>query len=378
MQDQIFLINDKDELLEMNQQGFVTEDRFQKLLEEHPNLLSGSLINPDAPRKWVLVSREIGIPDEESGASRWAIDHLFIDQDSIPTLVEVKRSTDTRLRREVVGQMLDYAANAVSFWNASEIRMIFENTCKQKNLDHVIEISNLVNSQYSYQQFWDQLETNLTAGKIRMLFVADLIPKELQSIIEFLNEQMTPAEVLGVEIKQYKNNEFKTLVPRVMGRTIEAQKKKGTRKAKEWTEKLFLAEIKELGNDTFRVTQELLTFAKSNNVRLEFGSGAIHGSVFFMYNYNEVSHYLFVLWTDGKLEIPFGNSRKSDFYKPVEKRNYILAELNDIIETKIPKSKVNKHPSFRIEELADQDKLDSFTSFFNGLILQIQEFNDNC
>jgi hypothetical protein len=29
--------------------------------------------------------------------------------------VEVKRSTDTRLRREVVGQMLDYAANAVVY-----------------------------------------------------------------------------------------------------------------------------------------------------------------------------------------------------------------------------------------------------------------------
>jgi len=29
-------------------------------------------------------------------------------------VVEVKRGTDTRIRREVVGQMLDYAANAVS------------------------------------------------------------------------------------------------------------------------------------------------------------------------------------------------------------------------------------------------------------------------
>jgi hypothetical protein len=33
------------------------------------------------------------------------------DQNAVPTLVEVKRSSDTRIRREVVGQMLDYAAN---------------------------------------------------------------------------------------------------------------------------------------------------------------------------------------------------------------------------------------------------------------------------
>jgi hypothetical protein len=34
----------------------------------------------------------------------------------VPTLVEVKRSDDTRIRREVVGQMLDYAANGVVYW----------------------------------------------------------------------------------------------------------------------------------------------------------------------------------------------------------------------------------------------------------------------
>jgi hypothetical protein len=31
-----------------------------------------------------------------------------LDQDAVPTLVEVKRSSDTRIRREVMGQMSDY------------------------------------------------------------------------------------------------------------------------------------------------------------------------------------------------------------------------------------------------------------------------------
>jgi len=29
----------------------------------------------------------------------WALDHLLLDQDAIPTLVEVKRSSDTRIRK---------------------------------------------------------------------------------------------------------------------------------------------------------------------------------------------------------------------------------------------------------------------------------------
>jgi hypothetical protein len=44
----------------------------------------------------------------------------------VPTPVEVKRSSDTRLRREVVGQMLDYAANAIVYWPADHIRGQFE------------------------------------------------------------------------------------------------------------------------------------------------------------------------------------------------------------------------------------------------------------
>ena len=57
---------------------------------------------------------------------RWSLDHLFVDQDAIPTFVEVKRSSDTRLRRQVVGQMLDYAANASAYWDAGRLRSSFE------------------------------------------------------------------------------------------------------------------------------------------------------------------------------------------------------------------------------------------------------------
>lgn len=66
-------------------------------------------MNQAAPRRWLLVSREWGVPREEGGGGHWSLDHLFLDQEGVPTLVEVKRSSDTRLRREVVGQMLDYA-----------------------------------------------------------------------------------------------------------------------------------------------------------------------------------------------------------------------------------------------------------------------------
>lgn len=47
--------------------------------------------------------------------------------------------------------------------------------------------------------------------------MADKIPTELRRIVEFLNQQMDPAEVLAVKIKQYTGQGLKTLVPRVFG-----------------------------------------------------------------------------------------------------------------------------------------------------------------
>jgi hypothetical protein len=85
----IFLIKDDETLVEMTEEKYDSEDLLQGLLEKYPNLLAGDQIDSETPRKWLLISREFGVPDNETGGSRWSIDHLFLDQDGVPTLVEV-------------------------------------------------------------------------------------------------------------------------------------------------------------------------------------------------------------------------------------------------------------------------------------------------
>ena len=127
----IYLIQSNGELLEMTERGYTSEDMLQTLLAKYPNLLAGSQMNPDDPRRWLLVAREAALPAEEGAGGRWSVDHLFLDQDGIPTLVEVKRASDTRIRREVVGQMFDYAANALIHWPVDIIRNSFNATCEK-------------------------------------------------------------------------------------------------------------------------------------------------------------------------------------------------------------------------------------------------------
>lgn len=126
MSGHVFLLQDGGGLVRMSESPYDSESLLQELLARYPDLLAGDQIDGAEPRRWLLVSREMGVPGEEDGADRWSLDHLFLDQEAIPTLVEVKRSSDTRIRREVVGQMLDYAANAVVYWPVETIRARFE------------------------------------------------------------------------------------------------------------------------------------------------------------------------------------------------------------------------------------------------------------
>jgi hypothetical protein len=79
-------------------------------LAEYPNVLAGDQ-DSEVRKRWLLVKRELGVASGEDAPDRWSLDHLFLDEEGVPTLIEVKRGSDTRIRREVVGQMLDYAAN---------------------------------------------------------------------------------------------------------------------------------------------------------------------------------------------------------------------------------------------------------------------------
>lgn len=106
MAERIYARAGKGGLEPLEEEPFSNEDELQALIAEHPELLDGKQIRPDDPRRWVLVTREKGIAETADAGARWAIDHLIVDQDSVPTLAEVKRGSNPEIRRTVVGQML--------------------------------------------------------------------------------------------------------------------------------------------------------------------------------------------------------------------------------------------------------------------------------
>lgn len=150
-------------LIQMSEQAYAAEADLQALLAAHPDLLTAD----GEPHRWLLVSREFGIASEQDGSGRWSLDHLFLDEEGVPTLVEVKRSTDTRIRREVVGQMFDYAANALSYWTVEAIKARFEAGNQESGVAEAFATS--LGADVDPDLYWEHVHTNLAAGRVRLV-----------------------------------------------------------------------------------------------------------------------------------------------------------------------------------------------------------------
>ncbi len=205
----------------LEETAFDTEDELQALIAEHPELLDGEQIRPGDARRWILIKREKSIAAAAGGSAVWSVDHLIVDQDAVPTLVEVKRGSNPEVRRTIVGQMLEYAAHAAETWAVEELREAFERGANEDGRDPGDELAALLGSegQPDADAFWEDVSTNLAARRLRLLFVADAIPDPLVRVATFLNAQMPDIEVLAVEIKRFRGGSVQTVVPRVIGRT---------------------------------------------------------------------------------------------------------------------------------------------------------------
>ncbi len=359
MSGRIFLLDGDRTLRPMAEQPYDSEDLLQALLADYPDLLAGDQIDDLDPRRWLLIRREFGVPDAEDAGNRWSVDHLFLDQDGVPTLVEVKRSSDTRIRREVVGQILDYAAHAAAYWPADRIRAAFEAACEKRGAAVDEELAEFLGAASGAEDFWEKVRSNLGAGRLRLVLVADRIPRELQRVVEFLNKQMDPAEVLAVEIRQFVADDRKTLVPRVMGLTAEATEKKvGKKQGRQWDEASFFKDLAARRDaEVVEVAREIYSWSKSNADTVAFGrSKRLAGFIPRIWAEGR-NRYLFELWSSGWLETYFQWHAYCPPFDDDEKRRELLRRYNAIPGVELPEDAINRRPSFDLAALVEPERL---------------------
>ena len=106
-----------------------------------------------------------------------------------------------------------------------------------------------------------------------MLFVADRLPSELRKVVEFMNVQMRPAEVLAVELRR---GGLRTLAPIVLGQTQEAIEQKsgaGAKSRRLWDEPRVLEALSAAGDPASALALEVLLEGPLHRERVGIDSG---------------------------------------------------------------------------------------------------------
>jgi hypothetical protein len=180
---------------------------------------------------------------------------------------------------------------------------------------------------------------------------------------------MDPAQVFAVEIGQYVGVGLKTLVPVVIGQTVEPPPPPRGH----WDEASFFQTLEtKTGIEDVDVAKEILRWAKEKDLSVNWGKGRVSGSFALKLYHNGDYYWIIDVWTYGKFVFPFGFMSRKTPFNDESKRLELLSRFDQIIERKIPDEAVNLFPSTPLSELRDRAKLARFFDLLDWIIQEIK------
>ena len=188
----------------------VSEADIQALVHAHPNCLPISEIDS-------IFSGPVSIC-RELVTSAGSIDNLLVTPSGLPILVECKLWRNPEARREVVGQILDYAKE-LTRWSSSDLqREVSRNLKREGNV--LLDLVREATPDVDESQFNDALTANLRRGRFLLLIVGDGIREGVEAIADYLQVHMGLHFSLGlVEMPIFTlPSGDRLVVPRVLAR----------------------------------------------------------------------------------------------------------------------------------------------------------------
>jgi hypothetical protein len=194
----------------------------------------------------------------------------------------------------------------------------------------------------------------------------------LKRIVEFLNLQMNPAEVLAVELRQYVGEGLKTLVPIVFGQTDAAQSKKGKTGAEAaWSRDKILAAIGErCGNRQAAIAAQLADWMAKSASKVWFSNGVEKGTMGTMFRIGKDDINPFILRSDGQFRVAFQYMMKGHFREEAVRQN-LQTRLNRIQGISIPDDSLTRRPGIPLSSLED-GRVDQLLDVLNWFVSEVQ------
>lgn len=153
-----------------------SEASIQELIHAHPEVLPISEIEP-AYEGAISICRELNTP-------AGPIDNFLLTPSGLPVLVECKLWRNPQARREVVGQVLDYAKE-LARWSSSDV----QREAARKGVPSIVEKVREQCPDLDEAAFHDTLTASLERGRCLLLIVGDGIREGVEAIFEHLHDQ---------------------------------------------------------------------------------------------------------------------------------------------------------------------------------------------
>ena len=192
--------------------GGVLEDFIQALVHEHPTILPIAEIDPIF-KGAVAICRELETP-------AGPIDNFLVTPSGLPVLVECKLWRNAEARREVVGQILDYAKELARFTVSDLQREVAKRLGGSPSA--LLDIVRAAAPDVDEIEFSDNLTSNLSRGRFLLLLVGDGIRERVEAIAEYLQAHAGLHFSMGlVELPIYElpNGGGRIVSPRVLAHT---------------------------------------------------------------------------------------------------------------------------------------------------------------
>ena len=192
------------------------EHTLRDLIHDSPAILPVHDIDPSYGRLFT-VAKELNIPGVGF------VDVLLADERGRLVVVECKLWRNPQARREVVGQILDYARELARYAYDDLQRQVSIATRRQGNV--LYAMAREAGSDMDEASFVDRVSRDLAAGRFLLLVVGDGITEGTRRIGEYLRQQPGLAFGFGlIEMAEYRYSDLdgaeRTIVqPRVLAQT---------------------------------------------------------------------------------------------------------------------------------------------------------------
>ena len=193
------------------------EHTLRDLIFDHPEIMPVHQLDPGYGRVFT-VAKELTVPGVGF------IDVVLADENGRLVIVECKLWRNPQARREVVGQILDYARELSRYAYEDLQRQITVATSRRGNA--LYEMAREAGGTLEEAAFVDRVARDLAAGRFLLLVVGDGITEGTRRIGEYLRDQPGLAFDFGlIELAEYRLSDAagvaRTVIqPRVVAQTV--------------------------------------------------------------------------------------------------------------------------------------------------------------